>query len=95
MSGQKHIRINRKSCLLIKIEILGSKNQECRKKYWIYLFHSFSFLLFKSIIWKLMILKKGQIEVIIIVQYIIESILIVNMDLIKMQMLYKKKVSFA
>ena len=35
-------------------------------------------------------LKKGQIEVIIIVQYIIESILIVNMDLIKMQMLYKK-----
>ena len=81
MSGQKHIRINRKSCLLIKIEILGSKNQECRKKYWIYLFHSFSFLLFKSIIWKLMILKKGQIEVIIIVQYIIESILIVNMDL--------------
>ena len=38
--------------------------------------------------------KKGQIEVIIIVQYIIESILIVNMDLIKKQMLYKK-VSFA
>ena len=39
-------------------------------------------------------LKKGQIEVIIIVQYIIESILIVNKDLIKKQMLYKK-VSFA